>query len=1224
MLLAAPASAAEVYVHTATIGSLGTGNGQLTLGAHSAVVVNGAVGDVYVADTGNGRVEEFEADGTFVRVFGSFASPAFLAIDESGVTPTGDVYVADTVAGTVSKFAPDGSPISTWGTGGQLVGFASLSGIAVGPDGDLYVLDGQTVHRFDPATGSPVVAPFETLFGTTPIGFAVDPEEHLYKAAGGEIAKFSNTGSVLAESLDARNDATAFSIDPNSGDLYVTQKNQGNPIVTHFALNCGNRCAPVESFGLNELSSPSGIAIGPAGVRYVADAGTSTIKVFTLATVELPVAIMGPVSAITGTSAHLSGEVNPNGFPTSCKFQVVTDARFAESGFAQATSVPCAANPGSGSSLVPVEADANGLTAGTTYHVRLEASNPAGPNPSAEATFTTEPIPPVIDGQSIIAVGLTEATVGATIDPGSAATTYHFEFLDEAAFEAEGFASRATRSTPEFGPLPADNAGHEVSATLTGLEPNTTYFFRVVATNAVGSVAGFPPPKFKTQAQTLLPGGECPNQALRTGFASLLPNCRAYEQVTPVDKGGLYIEGFADMVGAAPDGSAVTYISGLGSGFPASGGGRQETTTFLASSAGGSWSSQRLFPPEQYGEKAGFLGASGNMRFVLVEAGNVVPGKSPAIKPGLFLIDTVTQAVTQIVPYQSEAPEDGVTFAYDAISNDGSRVFFESQIQLTEEAAPGWDNLYMWDRATGDTSLVGLLPSTEGGNAPPAGSFAGAYAWYDEETTKGGTFKDLYVEAVNAASSDGDQIYFTAGGTGQIYLRRGLAGSTPVTVKVSKANEGVEDPIVEEAGEEFPAAFQEATPDGSRAFFISSQKLTADASTGPSDVFGKDLYRYDEQEGKLVDITGNRESATNPNGMVVEGLLGASTDGSSGYFAAKGAVDGGTAGKNNIYRFEEDGPGHFTLTFVATTDEGALCNNPSGARNWAPSSYCGPKIADYVGKSSRVTSNGQTLVFTKDANIYDYNAASEEVTCISCLSTEAPSAGEAELTAGFFNANQFAIPNVLPAPRLTENVSADGTRVFFQTPNSLVAEDANGTPNCGFLIDNPLIGKKRPLCVDVYEWEAPGAPGGSCTKAEVNGGCLYLLSTGKSNEASYFLDASSDGRSVFIATTDQLVPVDRDDLYDVYNVRVDGGIASQHVLPGVPCTDESCRGAATVPPSSSTAGTSSFNGPGNPKPQKPKKPKPHKHKKHKKKQHKKHKQGNHKNGHGRSGKGGRK
>ena len=88
---ASAASAAEVHVFAGSFGA-----GELSLGEHSGIAIDDTTGDVYVADTGNGRVAEFEPDGTFVLGFGSLLSPTFIAVDNSGLGWRGDVYVAET------------------------------------------------------------------------------------------------------------------------------------------------------------------------------------------------------------------------------------------------------------------------------------------------------------------------------------------------------------------------------------------------------------------------------------------------------------------------------------------------------------------------------------------------------------------------------------------------------------------------------------------------------------------------------------------------------------------------------------------------------------------------------------------------------------------------------------------------------------------------------------------------------------------------------------------------------------------------------------------------------------------------------------------------------------------------------------------------------------------------------------------------------------------------
>jgi hypothetical protein len=167
-----------------------------------------------------------------------------------------------------------------------------------------------------------------------------------------------------------------------------------------------------------------------------------------------------------------------------------------------------------------------------------------------------------------------------------------------------------------------------------------------------------------------------------------------------------------------------------------------------------------------------------------------------------------------------------------------------------------------------------------------------------------------------------------------------------------------------------------------------------------------------------------------------------------------------------------------------------------------------------------------------------------------------------------------------PAAVLSRNLSADGDRVFFETTDALVAADTDGDEGCP-----PWGSRKQELgglkaCQDVYEWEANGS--GSCHSEAQDGGCLYLISTGKSPDASFFADASASGGDVFFFTPDRLVGQDEDGLTDVYDAREGGGLKSQNEVPPVPCEGEGCKRGAGEAPAFLSLGTPGFSGPPNP------------------------------------------
>ena len=123
----------------------------------------------------------------------------------------------------------------------------------------------------------------------------------------------------------------------------------------------------------------------------------------------------------------------------------------------------------------------------------------------------------------------------------------------------------------------------------------------------------------------------------------------------------------------------------------------------------------------------------------------------------------------------------------------------------------------------------------------------------------------------------------------------------------------------------------------------------------------------------------------------------------------------------------------------------------------------------------------------------------------------------------------------------------------------------------------------------MYEWESPNSSDAtdSCSSQSADyvaasAGCIYLLSTGKSASASYFVNASSDGSSAFIITSSALVPSDRDASDDVYDVRINGGLASQFAVPPVPCgSSEACRSSFSPATPSANPASETLNGPGN-------------------------------------------
>ena len=155
--------------------------------------------------------------------------------------------------------------------------------------------------------------------------------------------------------------------------------------------------------------------------------------------------------------------------------------------------------------------------------------------------------------------------------------------------------------------------------------------------------------------------------------------------------------------------------------------------------------------------------------------------------------------------------------------------------------------------------------------------------------------------------------------------------------------------------------------------------------------------------------------------------------------------------------------------------------------------------------------------------VYLYDAVSGRLVCVSCDPSGARPVGPGELggresVQGGARAGNF--PFYLP-----RNLSDGGGRLFFQSSDALVPNDSNGHLN-------------------VYEWERVGE--GSCSTASASytashEGCTFPISNVAGGSDSHFMDASTNGDNVFIATADQLLPSDTDSREDVYDVSVGGG-----------------------------------------------------------------------------------
>ena len=184
-----------------------------------------------------------------------------------------------------------------------------------------------------------------------------------------------------------------------------------------------------------------------------------------------PLATTGPAKSVSRTGATLTGMVDPNTVQTTYHFEYGTTTAYG-------LRTP-EASAGAGDDPVAVEAAVSNLTAQTTYHYRLVATNTDGDSLGADRTLRTAdaPRPPGVSGTRSQAVGTATATLRSLVDLNDGATRVRFDYGRTTAYGS---------TTPERD-LGTGDGAREVTEAIGGLEPYRRYHFRAVATNEAGT-----------------------------------------------------------------------------------------------------------------------------------------------------------------------------------------------------------------------------------------------------------------------------------------------------------------------------------------------------------------------------------------------------------------------------------------------------------------------------------------------------------------------------------------------------------------------------------------------------------------------------------------------------------------------------------------------------------------------------------------------------------------
>jgi hypothetical protein len=675
----------------------------------------------------------------------------------------------------------------------------------------------------------------------------------------------------------------------------------------------------------------------------------------------------------------------------------------------------------------------------------------------------------------------------------------------------------------------------------------------------------------------------CPNAQLRSAASEHLPDCRAYEQVSPIEKDGQDAASLQPLKPAQSgpcEGDETCTLAYMNVGAAFAGAlGNELPNAYMATRGNDGWQTTPISPPTSQAPANGTSQVTYAFSGDLSQAVLRVPLQqltegAPAGVYNLYVRGSngSYSLVTVAAPPEPPSASCGNCFetedvpAYAGASSDLSHVIFEANDGLVAGApGPHAENLY--EAFDGHLSLVGILPD---GTVATQGATAGGGIQAVGERAH---------ELEHAISQDGSRVVFEAhadaGGpdprqSGMTELYDRIDGSQ--TVEVSAPGPGAGPENCERTGgvcNAEPAQFWAASASGSVVYFTSKAALTRASYTGEespsSENPGNDLYRYEVGTGTLTDLTVDADNRTNdPNGADVLGVVGTAEDGSYVYFVAEGELGGphtGTkSGSPNLYIWHETSEGSGTVKFIATLappseeEQGnieALRHGPV----WVYNSDVGDWTSRPNESQAYVTPDGRHLAFMSaepltgydnddiatgeaDHEVFEYDAETGALVCVSCDPNGARPLGSAFIGAGL----RELASTPFHQPR---SVSDDGSRAFFTSPDPLVSGVSGGSEK-------------------VYEYE-DGEP--------------HLISGPEGGGSGVFLDASASGDDVFIATRERLAPSDVDELVDVYDARVDGGFPASAALSS--CQGSACQEPFSQPPSFPTPISATFMGSGN-------------------------------------------
>lgn len=513
----------------------------------TAVAVNDTSGDVYVVDSGDNRVEWFNATGTqFEGQFdgsgeyeikakketgtpaptGKFSRPEGIAVNNDPSSATyGDIYVADAGHGVVDEFSATGeykgqltggecenegeTPPCAGSPSKEPIKFSGELNVATDPAGDLWVYEAGvgTVYNFNDSGSIVGVVPGlggSGRGGNTDNGFAIDPEGDIYVTAGSRVIRFKvpytrdNTGTYEREFLsESASPLATLAIIDSTNELLVDNVSKIELYGTPFVV-----------FPSEGLSDSAGIAVNGAegeGTIYASQRGADDVAIIAPSPPEAPTVLSESASNFEIGLVRFSAAIDAGNRTTTYSFEYSTEGSTSNNTLSGAVeTLP-------GEAALPAKFGEQAVSAVNTketvakdiYYYRVVAKNSLG---TTYGKVQADLKRPTIDSESVSGLTTTGATLETKINPlALLGTTYQFEYAT----------SESQLGTPEAtiageGELEQVFEEEPVSVTLNGLKAYTTYYYRAVGKNQNGVENG-ETVKFRTQSVPFVNTGEAAN-----------------------------------------------------------------------------------------------------------------------------------------------------------------------------------------------------------------------------------------------------------------------------------------------------------------------------------------------------------------------------------------------------------------------------------------------------------------------------------------------------------------------------------------------------------------------------------------------------------------------------------------------------------------------------------------------------------------------------------------